>query len=122
MINSSIVAELLAALIKAKATIKEWHGKDGWEIYDRCSPEMKRLNGAIAKAQAAEREPGLELAKKILKLEWGSNIMSEKLCPICSHPNKHRKGCPYPLAEKLVKKATGETPVPPKAAKEGDGE
>ena len=110
MINSSIVPELLTALIKAKTTIKEWHGKDGWEIYDRCSPEMKRINAAIAKAQAAAGGLGLELAKKILKLKWGSNIMSEKLCPICSRP-KHKKGCPYPLAEKLVKKTTGETPV-----------
>jgi hypothetical protein len=108
-----IAAELLAALKKAKTTIKAWHGKDGWEIYDECSPEMKTINAAIAKAQTAEGGEGLELAKRILKLNGGTNIMSEKLCPICSHPVKHKKGCPYPLAEKLVKKLTGEGPPSP---------
>lgn len=39
--------ELLGALLLAKETIKTWHGNDGWEIYERQSPEMKQINKAI---------------------------------------------------------------------------
>ncbi|HVT36320.1 MAG TPA: hypothetical protein VHE37_12075 [Nevskiaceae bacterium] len=44
-------AELLAALKDARETIRTWHGPVAWEIYDKESPEMKRLNSAIAKAE-----------------------------------------------------------------------
>jgi hypothetical protein len=121
VINPPIVAELLAALKKAKRTIQAWHGKDGWEIYDRYSPEMKIINAAIAKAQTAEGGEGLELAKRILKLKGGTNIMSEKLCPICNSPSMHKKGCPYPLAEKLVKKIHRQSPLPPALSRQGRG-
>ena len=43
-------AELLAALIDAKETIKAWHGEDAWDLYQH-SPEMKRINEAIQKAE-----------------------------------------------------------------------
>jgi hypothetical protein len=83
---------------------------------------MKSINAAIAKAQTLEGGEGLELAKRILKLNGGTNVMSEKLCPICSHPIKHKKGCPYPLAEKLVKKFTGNPPSPQPSPARGEGE
>ena len=37
----------LAALLKAKETIKTLHGETAWEIYDAHSPEMKLINEAI---------------------------------------------------------------------------
>ncbi len=43
---------LLAALEEAKQVIKTWHMPAGWEIYDRCSPEMKLINAAIARGKA----------------------------------------------------------------------
>lgn len=48
--------ELLEALEKAKETIKAWHGMGPdadsfWNAYDKNSPEMKIINGAIAKAR-----------------------------------------------------------------------
>ena len=54
-----VAAELLAALKKAKETIKAWHGKDGWIIYDQCSPEMKLINKAIARATGEPPAPKL---------------------------------------------------------------
>lgn len=45
------VEELLEALKDAKKTIRAWHGEVAWDIYDSHSPEMKRLNAAIAKAE-----------------------------------------------------------------------
>jgi NAD(P)-dependent dehydrogenase (short-subunit alcohol dehydrogenase family) len=50
------IAELKAALRYAKEVIKKWHnmGEDDaqrmvqvWEIYDRASPVMKRINAAL---------------------------------------------------------------------------
>lgn len=45
--------EMLAALKDAKNVIKTWHGEDVWEIYDQHAPEMKSINAAISKAEAA---------------------------------------------------------------------
>jgi transposase len=44
--------ELLAALKEAKEVIHTWHGKEAWEIHNEHSPEMQRINSAIAKAEA----------------------------------------------------------------------
>jgi hypothetical protein len=49
-----INAELLEALKEAKELIRFFHGDPAWEIYDSSSPEMKRLNAAIAKATGVE--------------------------------------------------------------------
>lgn len=43
--------ELLAALKEAKEIIHLMHGDLAWGIYDQHSPEMKRINGAISKAE-----------------------------------------------------------------------
>ena len=43
--------DLLAALKEAIATIKVFHGKPAWDIYERCAPEMQRFKAAIAKAE-----------------------------------------------------------------------
>lgn len=45
------IAELVEALEEARQTIRAWHGPMEWNIYDTQSPEMKRLNGAIAKVK-----------------------------------------------------------------------
>lgn len=42
---------LVAALKEAREVIKAWRGPDAWEIYDRHSPEMIRLNRALALAE-----------------------------------------------------------------------
>jgi hypothetical protein len=47
------IAALEAVLREAKECIKTWHSmgcgiNDVWDIYDRCSPEMKRINAALA--------------------------------------------------------------------------
>jgi hypothetical protein len=42
------VARLREALRDAKQTIHDWHGDAAWDIYERSSPEMKRLNAALA--------------------------------------------------------------------------
>jgi hypothetical protein len=47
--DKEVIAQLVAGLKEAKETIKIWHGDVAWEIYDRCSPEMKRLNFLIDK-------------------------------------------------------------------------
>lgn len=51
--NAKLIAaapELLDALLVAKTTIHALHGDVAWDIYDRCSPEMKTINSAIKKA------------------------------------------------------------------------
>ena len=48
---TTLERELLAALKEAAAVIKVWHGPAAWDIYYRASPEMKRINAAIAKAE-----------------------------------------------------------------------
>lgn len=49
------------ALVDAKETIKTWHNIDGsadvWPIYERSSPEMKRLNAAIAALADEPQKP-----------------------------------------------------------------
>ena len=40
-------AALEKALVKAKETIRALHGETAWDIYDRCSPEMKIINAAL---------------------------------------------------------------------------
>ncbi len=42
----------LAALKKARETIRIWHGEVAWSIYDGNSPEMKEFNAAIAEGEA----------------------------------------------------------------------
>ena len=52
--NAQLIAsapELLEALKEAKRTIKAYHGNDLWDLYDRESPEMKKINQAIKKAE-----------------------------------------------------------------------
>lgn len=49
--------ELLAALLLAKETIQTWHGDDGWEIYEKHSPEMKQINKAIENMKKSENFP-----------------------------------------------------------------
>ena len=48
--------ELVATLREAKRTIKALHGPVAWDIYDANSPEMKKINTALAKADQASRE------------------------------------------------------------------
>jgi len=51
------VAEMLTALEEAKELIKNWHNmgvpdemaEEAWSIYDRNSPEMKRINAILSK-------------------------------------------------------------------------
>lgn len=43
--------DLLGALKEAVVTIKALHREPGWDIYERCSPEMKLIKAAIAKAE-----------------------------------------------------------------------
>lgn len=50
----------------------------------------------------------LEALEKVVNRKWEHNVFSEPLCPICSYPNKHKKGCPYPLAEKAIALAKGQ--------------
>ena len=54
-ISHTVALELLAALRMAKETIRVWHNLAGgsvvWGIYDRSSPEMVNINGAIARAE-----------------------------------------------------------------------
>ena len=46
--------DLLAALEEAKRTIKAHHGPEAWDLYDAHSPEMKKINAAIAKAKGED--------------------------------------------------------------------
>ena len=51
--NARLIAaapDMYRALLDAKETIHAWHGEAGWDMYQH-SPEMKRLNAAIAKAE-----------------------------------------------------------------------
>ena len=50
----------------------------------------------------------LAACEAVLKVKGGHTIMGEALCPICSYPGKHKRGCPYPLVEKAIAKARGE--------------
>lgn len=43
--------ELYEALKEAKEIIRIMHGDLAWGIYDQHSPEMKRINNALAKAE-----------------------------------------------------------------------
>ena len=50
----SVLSDLLSAanqaveaLLCAKVTIHAFHGEVAWDIYEKHSPEMKRINGAI---------------------------------------------------------------------------
>jgi hypothetical protein len=44
-------ARLREALEEALVTIKALHGPVAWDIYERCSPEMKRLKAALEGAK-----------------------------------------------------------------------
>lgn len=54
--------ELIEGLLYAKKQIKEWHNFNSseneaermWDIYDRMSPEMKRINALISKYKPEE--------------------------------------------------------------------
>lgn len=45
---------LVAALTEAIQLIRIWHGEEAWDIYAKHSPEMKRLNAALALATPKE--------------------------------------------------------------------
>ncbi len=47
-----LAVKQLAALKKAKETIRIWHGEAAWSIYDGNSPEMVEINAAIAEGEA----------------------------------------------------------------------
>ena len=52
--NAHLIAaapELYEALMEAKEIIRIMHGDLAWGIYDQHSPEMKRINNALAKAE-----------------------------------------------------------------------
>lgn len=54
--NARLIAaapDLLEAVRDAIETIHEWHGDVAWDLYQH-SPEMKRLNAAIAKVEGRE--------------------------------------------------------------------
>lgn len=42
---------LIAALREAIEIIKIWHGPEAWDIYNEHSPEMIRINEALASAE-----------------------------------------------------------------------
>lgn len=44
---------LHTALLRAKATIRTWHGETGWELYDKHSPEMMSINNALLHLQGS---------------------------------------------------------------------
>ncbi len=46
--------ELLTELQEARWLIEFWHGKAGWDIYQKASPEMKRIDAVIAKAKGEQ--------------------------------------------------------------------
>lgn len=65
VIRDEIVARLIAAapdlleaLMTARETIRALHGPNQWDIYDRCSPEMKAINAAITRATGDRPEKG----------------------------------------------------------------
>jgi hypothetical protein len=41
---------LVEALKDARLTIQALHGPIAWDIYEKCSPEMKRIDGALKQA------------------------------------------------------------------------
>ncbi len=45
------------ALKKAKEIIHLFHGKDGWNIYDRCAPEMQIINKALKQIAPEKGHP-----------------------------------------------------------------
>lgn len=57
-----LVDELIDGLLYAKNQIKEWHNFNSseeeaermWDIYDRMSPEMKRINALLKKYKPEE--------------------------------------------------------------------
>lgn len=51
--------ELAEALREAKKTIKLLHGESVWDIYDQHSPEMKKINGSLAKYESMKGEEKL---------------------------------------------------------------
>ena len=46
-------ARLRAALVEAKRTIKALHGPVSWDIYEKHSPEMKKINAALGSVSEA---------------------------------------------------------------------
>ena len=50
LMKAAAAGEMYEALKEAVTIIKIWHGDMGWEIYNRASPEMKRINAVLAKA------------------------------------------------------------------------
>ena len=45
------VGGLREALGTARTTIEALHGPTAWDIYDRCSPEMKAINAALRQSK-----------------------------------------------------------------------
>lgn len=39
---------LSTALVEANQLIRLWHGEEAWDIYEKHSPEMRRINSALA--------------------------------------------------------------------------
>ena len=47
---ADLIEGLRAALTEAKRTIRALHGSAAWDIYEAHSPEMKKINAALADA------------------------------------------------------------------------
>lgn len=92
----STIIELLNQLTEDKRTIRGWHGmgmpaeheKSMWSIYEQTSPEMKKLNAAIDKAetwlndQSNEKKDPVNLnesAAYATGLIKGNELLFEKL-------------------------------------------
>lgn len=54
-----------------------------------------------------EHADSLLAACKAVLRRKGTNVMGEPLCPVCSYPEKHARGCPIPQMLAAVAKAEG---------------
>lgn len=80
-----------------------------YEVVHKPDCTIMRAQELIRRAQKkpdpllqALPDPLLQALRAINKLKWGTNIMGEKLCPICNSSGRHKRDCPYPLIEKAL--------------------